>query len=68
MPAPFPWDEAMAFGLGVLRLEPRAFWAMSPRELSFAIDGHYGRASGRGATTRSALDLLMAAFPDKEKS
>jgi hypothetical protein len=32
--APFPWDEAMAFGLGRLRLSPHSFWAMTPRELA----------------------------------
>ncbi len=34
---PFPWDEAIGFGLGVLRLLPAAFWAMMPRELALAI-------------------------------
>ena len=27
----FPWRDAMRFGLGVLRLAPRDFWAMTPR-------------------------------------
>ena len=30
---PFPWDEAIGLGLGVLRLSPDAFWRMTPREL-----------------------------------
>ena len=34
---PFPWDQAIGFGLGVLRLAPASFWAMTPRELAFAI-------------------------------
>lgn len=57
----------MAFGFGVLRLQPVAFWAMTPRELASAVEG----ASGRGprvpgeALTRSALDDLMRAFPDE---
>lgn len=28
---PFPWHEAMGFGLGVLRLAPDQFWRMTPR-------------------------------------
>ncbi len=28
---PFPWREAIGFGLGVLRLSPAQFWAMTPR-------------------------------------
>lgn len=60
--APFPWDEAMAFGLGVLRLCPQDFWAMTPRELAAASRGLYGR--GGGAADRAALEALMAAFPD----
>ena len=60
--APFPWDEAMAFGFGVLRLCPQAFWAMTPRELHAASRGVYGR--GGGAAGRAALAALMAAFPD----
>lgn len=60
--APFPWDEAMAFGFGVLRLCPQAFWAMTPRELAAASRGVYGR--GGGAADRAALGALMAAFPD----
>lgn len=59
----FPWDEAMRFGLGVLRLPPNAFWAMTPRELTAAHAG----ASGRGAALpleRGALERLMALHPD----
>jgi uncharacterized phage protein (TIGR02216 family) len=64
-PAPFPWREAMAFGLGALRLSPDAFWAMTPRELAAALEG-------AGVTTAhdvGDLDLaaLMRAFPDECK-
>ena len=34
---PFPWHEAMGFGLGVLRLAPDQFWRMTPRELACAV-------------------------------
>jgi uncharacterized phage protein (TIGR02216 family) len=60
--APFPWGEAMAFGFGVLRHTPRAFWAMTPRELAAAADGAFGKASG--APSRNDLRALIAAFPD----
>lgn len=64
-PQPFPWARAMAFGLGVLRLAPRDFWAMTPRELACAAEGVYGRAVG--APSRDALTALMRAFPDGDE-
>jgi uncharacterized phage protein (TIGR02216 family) len=61
--APFPWREAMAFGLGALRLAPDDFWSMTPRELAAAVEGLRGLASPDCAD----LDLaaLMRAFPDE---
>jgi uncharacterized phage protein (TIGR02216 family) len=35
---PFPWKQAIGFGLGVLRLSPDQFWRMTPRELACAIE------------------------------
>lgn len=61
----FPWAEAMAFGLGTLRLAPRAFWAMTPRELAAAHAGVTGRGKGR-PLDRAALERLMALHPDGE--
>lgn len=58
-----PWSEMMRFGLGVLRLPPAIFWAMTPRELA---EAHAG-ISGRGAAKpieRQTLDALMALHPD----
>jgi uncharacterized phage protein (TIGR02216 family) len=54
----------MAFGLGVLRLAPNDFWAMSPRELAAAYEGVYGLPLEH----EHGLDLqaLMLAFPDKD--
>jgi uncharacterized phage protein (TIGR02216 family) len=61
---PFPWDDAIAAGLGLLRLPPAAFWAMTPRELSLALRGVAG-LSGLGATfARDDLAALMRRFPD----
>lgn len=60
-PKPFPWDEAIGFGLGVLRLSPDAFWKMTPRELALAIEAVTGRSA---PLARRQLDELMTRFPD----
>lgn len=58
---PFPWQRAMAFGLGTLRLAPDEFWRMTPRELAAAIEG----VSGRGPSlTRTDFLQLMTRYPD----
>jgi uncharacterized phage protein (TIGR02216 family) len=59
---PFPWHEAMRFGLGVLRLPPQQFWAMTPRELASAWGAIMGDRGGR--LDRSGLTSLMERFPD----
>ena len=59
----FPWDEAMRFGFGVLRLPSRQFWGLTPRELAAAFEAASGR--GRGAAPeRAVLAELMRRFPD----
>lgn len=63
-PRPFPWAEAMAIGLGVLRLSPSEFWAMTPLELARAISGLTGGAP-TAPMTRDSLAALMARFPDR---
>jgi uncharacterized phage protein (TIGR02216 family) len=50
----------MAFGFGVLRLAPDAFWAMSPRELAAAARAIHGEKPAPPDT--AALQALMAAF------
>lgn len=64
---PFPWDEVMRFGLGVLRLAPQDFWAMTPRELAAAHRGLTG-GSALAAPGRAELIELMAAFPDSKET
>jgi uncharacterized phage protein (TIGR02216 family) len=59
---PFPWAEAIAFGLGVLRLSPDAFWRMTPRELAFAMRGLRGDVAA--PLTRENFHDLMRRFPD----
>lgn len=60
---PFPWSEAIGFGLGVLKLAPQAFWAMTPRELAHAIRAVRGPSCE--PMNRAALDELMSRFPDR---
>jgi len=62
MASPFPWREAMGFGLGRLRLPPDAFWRMTPRELAAAMEGVLGKAETPPG--RAALDALMDRYPD----
>ena len=57
----------MTAGLGTLRLTPRDFWSMTPRELDAALRGALGMAAVMPAMTRSDLAALMAAFPDSEE-
>jgi uncharacterized phage protein (TIGR02216 family) len=61
--APFPWDDAQALALGVLRWPPESFWRATPRELMAAVEGLTGRAA---VTPVGAADLdrLMRAYPD----
>ena len=60
----FPWADAMAFGLGTLRLSPAEFWAMTPRELQAAMRGVLGPDPRAEAPTRDELGSLMTRFPD----
>jgi len=54
----------MHAGLGLLRLSPRDFWAMTPREFMAATG--LG-SSGSGAPRRADLACLMARFPDERR-
>jgi uncharacterized phage protein (TIGR02216 family) len=60
---PFPWAAAMAFGLGVLRLPPQHFWALTPRELAAAYEAHGGSARCV-APGRARLEEMMETYPD----
>lgn len=67
-PVAFPWSRLMAAGLGLLRLSPDVFWAMTPRELMAALEGAglttAPAAAPGGPLSRSELEGLMARFPD----
>ena len=54
----------MTVGLGLLRLSPAAFWAMTPREFERATRL---RAPAVPAPRRDDLVRLMRAFPDREE-
>ena len=56
----------MAMGLGILRLESSAFWALTPREFSAAARAVIGPVTTQSdRPRRSDLDALMANFPDQ---
>jgi uncharacterized phage protein (TIGR02216 family) len=44
----FPWADALALGLGHLRLPPDTFWSLTPRELALM--------AGAGQTRTAPLD------------
>jgi uncharacterized phage protein (TIGR02216 family) len=60
---PFPWKDAIGFGLGVLRLSPEAFWGMTPRELAAAIEAVHGSAPP--PLERGPFEALMRRYPDE---
>lgn len=60
--SPFPWPRVIGFGLGTLRLSPDAFWSMTPRELTLAIEAVVGRPGVPLA--RAELTALMTRYPD----
>jgi uncharacterized phage protein (TIGR02216 family) len=58
---PFPWDKAIGFGIGVLKLSSAEFWRLTPRELALAMQA----VNPRGAVlTRADLTQLMTRHPD----
>jgi len=61
------WTGLMRVGLGVLRLSPDAFWAMTPREFAAACSA-FDDPRGASAMARGDLEALMARFPDEKKA
>ena len=61
-PGEFPWDTVMAVGFGLLRISPKTFWSMTPREIERAMSVIWP-ASGLNLG-REELAALMSAFPD----
>ena len=54
-----PWDDVLHVGLSRLRLEPRAFWALTPIEFS-AMTGALRHRQER--LSRGGLEAMMAVF------
>ena len=54
----------MAAGLGLLRLDPRAFWAMTPKEIEAAFRGLLGTSRLDAPLARDELAGLMRRYPD----
>lgn len=61
---PFPWDDVIGVGLGVLGFSPAVFWAMTPREFGFAVRARFGLDGGTGPISKSDMQALMKQFPD----
>ncbi|WP_158967914.1 rcc01693 family protein [Chachezhania sediminis] len=57
------WPAMMRAGMLGLRLDPAAFWRLTPAELRLML-GHGAQASPMG---RAGLDALMAAYPDLQE-
>lgn len=58
-------DELIMLGMGLLRLAPRDFWTMTPREAALVM-----RLVSGGTTEppwRAALEELMRQLPDERK-
>ena len=52
----------MTVGFGLLRLSPKTFWSMTPREMERAMSVLGLGDAGPG---RAELDALMEVFPDR---
>ena len=59
----FDWPALMRAGLEGLRLEPVAFWRLTPAELRLML----GQGPASAPMTRAGLDDLLAAYPDEQK-
>lgn len=60
-----PWGHIMWLGLGVLKLPPAQFWAMTLKELQAACGSAPGGGFGDAPPSRSGLEALMMRFPDR---
>lgn len=63
-PSAFPWDEALALGLGRLRWRPRDFWRATPRELMAAAGLAAAGLTGTPTLDRAGLRALIDRYPD----
>lgn len=57
----FEWPALMRAGFNGLGLKPDEFWGLTPAELLLML----GAGSGSAPLSRSRLDELAQAYPDK---
>ncbi|SHG40069.1 rcc01693 family protein [Cognatishimia maritima] len=57
----FDWRSLMRAGLHDLRLDPKAFWALTPAELAVML----GQPQGVTPMSRPQLEALLTAYPDQ---
>ncbi len=60
---PFPWDDVLAFALGVLRWPPEVMWAATPREITAAAAALAPHRAPQ-ALDGESLNALMRLYPD----
>lgn len=59
------WAALMRLGLGRLRIAPRTFWTMTPREFAAAVEGAGLARRAAGTMPRDRLEAMMRAHPDR---
>lgn len=59
----FDWPALMRAGMQGLRLMPDQFWQLTPAELRLLL----GQGAGDAPMSRAGLDVLLAAYPDKDQ-
>lgn len=62
-PEPFPWEDVMEFGFGVMKLSSQSFWSLSLPELEAAMRCHLP-ANGN-VPRREELLQMMKDCPDQ---
>jgi uncharacterized phage protein (TIGR02216 family) len=63
-----PWRRWLPLGLGVMGLEPPAFWRLSLVEWRAAVEGQALRFAARPAPlSRDELTQLRGRYPDKDQ-
>ncbi|WP_317055017.1 rcc01693 family protein [Roseovarius rhodophyticola] len=58
----FDWVGLMQAGIGMLRLSPAAFWALTPAEFELML----GKPAGFRPLRRARFEQLLSAYPDEQ--
>ncbi len=59
----FDWAGLMQAGIGMLRLDPATFWALTPAEFELVL----GKPAGFRPLKRARLEELLSAYPDEQE-